>query len=760
MNLTQAPSTGFGQPARRRLPFGRFGWFLIVSLVSPSAATSDEGGRKPIPPPATIASLPPDGGLEFNRLVFEKSPYLLQHAGNPVDWYPWGEAAFARARAEDKPIFLSIGYSTCHWCHVMERESFEDAEVAALMNKDFVSIKVDREERPDVDHIYMTVTQALTGSGGWPMTVILTPDRKPFFAGTYFPKRGRFGRAGMMELLPALAEAWKTRRTEIERSAEEIAGSLRALNARLARSAGDEPLNELTLRRGFHQLRGSFDADRGGFGSAPKFPTPQNLMFLLRYARRTGDAEATAMVEKTLTEMRRGGLFDQVGFGFHRYSTDPDWLLPHFEKMLCDQAMLALAYLEAYQATGAAPFAETARQTLDYVLRDMVGPEGGFYSAEDADSEGEEGKFYLWSVDEVTNLLGPETGSLFARVYQFEPEGNFRDQATGQRTGSNIPHLRRSLGQWAAELDLSESDLGQRLESARRKLFDVRKGRIHPLKDDKVLTDWNGLMIAATARAGATLGEPRYAEAAARAADFVLARLRDDRGRLLKRYRQGEASLPAHLEDYAFLAWGLVELYETTFEVRYLRQAGGLVDHMLARFWDAEAGGFFLTAEDGEPLLVRPKEVYDGAIPSGNSVAALVLLRLARLTGRMELEDRAQALFRAFSGPVAANPAAHAFVLLALDFALGPTYEIVIAGRPEAEDTLALLAALRGRFIPNKAVLLRPEPADAPPIVDLAEFTRPQRALDGRAAAYVCRNFVCRAPTTEPEAMLAALAEP
>ncbi|MBI5155156.1 thioredoxin domain-containing protein, partial [Candidatus Poribacteria bacterium] len=561
--------------------------------------TSARQFRPAIPAPEVLATLPRDGGAGWNRLVFEQSPYLLQHAANPVDWFPWGTEAFERARREDKPVFLSVGYATCHWCHVMEHESFEDDAIASLMNEAFVCIKVDREERPDIDHVYMTVTQALTGSGGWPMTVVMTPDKEPFFAGTYFPKRGGYGRPGMTELIPALSNAWKSDRENILRSAAHITEVLAQMSGG---SPGGEPGADI-LDAAFQQFEESFDPAHGGFGSRPKFPVPHNLSFLLRYWYRTGEGRALEMVKHTLRAMRMGGVFDQIGFGFHRYSTDNEWLVPHFEKMLYDQALMAIACIETCRATGEEEFAQTTREIFTYILRDMTSPEGGFYCAEDADSEGIEGKFYLWTPDEVRRVLGKEEGELFCRTYQIVNGGNFRDEATGRKPGESIPHLRAATG-------TQDPALLARLEAAREKLFTERESRIHPLKDDKTLTDWNGLMIAALAKGAKALGSQEYLHAAARAADFVLGSLRREDGRLLKRYRQGHAGLPAHLEDYAVLAWGLLELYEAGFDPRHLRAAIELTDTMLEHFLDAGSGGLFLTADDGEKLLTRSKDIH------------------------------------------------------------------------------------------------------------------------------------------------------
>ncbi|MFW6162984.1 MAG: thioredoxin domain-containing protein [Planctomycetota bacterium] len=689
-----------------------------------------------------------------NRLADSKSPYLLQHADNPVDWYPWGEEAFAKAKKEDKPIFLSIGYSTCHWCHVMAHESFEDPEVARLMNEALVSIKVDREERPDIDNVYMTVCQMMTGSGGWPLTILMTPERKPFFAATYIPKTSRFGRTGMVELIPKIQELWETRRDDVVQSADQIVEHLRSSTGGQA----GEALDPSVLALAADQLAARFDATHGGFGGPPKFPTPHNLTFLLRHWKRAGDEQSLKMVEETLRAMRLGGVYDHVGFGFHRYSTDARWLVPHFEKMLYDQALLAMAYVEAFQATGKADYERTARQIFTYVLRDMTAPQGGFYSAEDADSEGVEGKFYVWTVAELREVLGGDDGDLAIRVFNATEDGNFIDEAHRRRTGTNILHLTKPLPELADDLGMDKDTLRERLEGIRRKLCERREKRVHPHKDDKVLTDWNGLMIAALAKGARAFGEPRYAEAATKAARFLLGTLRDADGRLLHRFRAGHVGVRAHLDDYAFLAWGLIELYEATFDVSHLAAAQELTDAMLDGFWDEEAGGFFFTADTAEGLLVRQKESYDGAVPSGNSVAMLVLLRLARITGRAEWEARAEAVGRAFASRVRRMPAAHTQLMAALDFAVGPSFEVVIAGQPGADDTEALLTALRTRFLPNKVVLLRPAGVEEPPIARIAPFVEAQTARDGRATAYVCRDQACREPTTKKDEMLNALA--
>ncbi len=703
-------------------------------------------------PLASAATAPPgEKSQHTNRLIHEKSPYLLQHAHNPVDWYPWGEEAFAKAKKENKPIFLSIGYSTCHWCHVMERESFEDPQVAKLMNGAFVAIKVDREERPDIDNVYMTVSQLLTGSGGWPLTILMTPDKKPFFAGTYIPKESRFGQTGMLELIPQVKKLWDTQHDKIAQSADKITAALQ--QASTGAAGGD--LDKSTLSAAYRQLAGSFDAQNGGFGTRPKFPTPHQLLFLLRYWKRSGDDKALTMVEKTLHAMRQGGIYDHVGFGFHRYSTDAEWLVPHFEKMLYDQALLAMAYTEAFQATGKAEYRQTAREILTYVLRDMTSPEGGFYSAEDADSEGIEGKFYLWTEPEIRRALGSDA-ELFIKAYGIEKGGNFEGEASGQQSGSNILHRTAALSQIAAASKLAVPDVAKRIEAARQKLFAVREKRVHPHKDDKILADWNGLMIAALAKAGRAFDEPRYTAAAQRAADFILQKLHKD-DRLLHRYRDGEAAITAHLDDYTFLVWGLLELYEADFEVRRLQTALDLNRHMIAHFWDEKSGGFYLTANDSEELLTRSKEIYDGAVPSGNSVAMWNLLRLSRMTGQVDLEAKAARLQRAFSSGIGQAPASYTQLLVALDFAIGPSYEVVIAGNSHAPDTKAMLRVLNTRFLPNKVVLLRPTEQAAPPITQLATFTQSQTGLKNKATAYVCLKGACRLPTSDINQMLSLL---
>ncbi len=620
----------------------------------------------------------------------------------------------------------------------MERESFEDEEVAAILNKSYVAIKVDREERPDIDHIYMSVCQAMTGHGGWPLTVLMTPEKKPFFAGTYFPKKSSRGMTGLVDILTQVAEIWEKQRDNVLLAGEEIVGAIQPrFDAKPEGKVGVDILD-----RAFKGLQGVFDRLYGGFGQAPKFPTPHNLTFLLRYWKRSGEKQALMMVEKTLESMYRGGIYDHIGYGFSRYSTDEKWLVPHFEKMLYDNALLAIAYTEAYQVTGKELYATLAKQIFTYILRDMTSPDGGFYSAEDADSEGEEGKFYVWSPGEIKAVLGERDGEVFCRFYNIIPEGNFE--------GRSIPNL--ILGKpekFAVELKMEKGEFIAYVESLRSKLFEAREQRVHPYKDDKILTSWNGLMIAALARGGAALGEPLYTRAAVRAVDFIYKKLRRTDGRLLARYRDGEPAFLAYLDDYAFMTWGLLELYETTFEAGYLRKAVELTRESLNLFWDVENGGFYFNGEDAEQLIARPKELYDGAIPSGNSVALLNLLRLARLTGDEELSEIAGKQINSFAAEVENHPTGYTFFLQGIDFYLGPTREVVIAGRPDADDTKVMLSAVRSQYNPQTVVIFHPEGATGKEIEALVPFVQEQRLANDRATAYVCHNYACQAPVND-----------
>jgi uncharacterized protein YyaL (SSP411 family) len=684
-----------------------------------------------------------------NHLINEKSPYLIQHAHNPVDWHPWSDETFAKAQAKNKPIFLSIGYATCHWCHVMEKESFEDKETAGYLNDTFICIKVDREERPDVDAVYMAACQMLTGSGGWPLSIFMTPAKKPFFAATYLPKNSRSGRAGLIDICGQVKKLWVDDYQKVETSAASIAASL---HRAFSFAAADEPDASL-LEQAYNQIKSGFDHRYGGFEPAPKFPTPHRLLFLLRCYHRKGDTNALDMVAKTLTAMRLGGIWDHVGFGFHRYSTDSRWLLPHFEKMLYDQAMISMAYLEAYQITKNPLFAETARDIFTYVLRDMTSPEGGFYSAEDADSEGEEGKFYVWTREEFQHVLKNVDLKEWETILRLSSEGNFLDEATRQKTGANIIHLTAPLEKWAQKAGVPEAELEAEWIRIRDQLYQAREQRVHPLKDDKILTDWNGLMIGALALGARILNEPEYETAARGAADFVLLKMKDARGRLYHRFRDGDLAVEANAGDYAFLIQGLLSLYQTTFDLKYAVQAQELQKEMTASFWDEDKGGFFSTSGDSIELPVRPKELYDGAIPSANSVALYNLLLLSRLTGDPQFEDRARDQIRAFAGTVNSQPSAFTYFLCALDFSLRPGEEIVITGDPQAANTRELLSALNLNYTPNKVAIVKTD-QNAEQLNKFAGYTDGLEVLNDRATAHICRDGSCTGSTTDTQTML------
>jgi len=683
----------------------------------------------------------------LNRLANEQSPYLLQHANNPVDWFPWGEEAFQKAKADNKPIFLSIGYSTCHWCHVMEHESFEDDSVAKLLNDWFVSIKVDREELPEIDHVYMSVCQAMTGSGGWPLTIIMTPQKQPFFAGTYIPKDGRGNRRGMLQLLPIVHDAWTNKRDQIMESVDQVQSFLDNNNAR---ELGNPP-EEKVLDKTYKDFVNRFDKAEGGFGKAPKFPSPHALLFLLRYYHLNDDQNALFMVESTLKNMRLGGIFDHIGYGFHRYSTDKKWLVPHFEKMLYDQAMLSMAYSETFQITHNEFYAKTAREIFTYVLRDMTSPAGGFYSAEDADSEGEEGKFYLWSDQEIKDILGEEDGLIFNTIFNVDSGGNFHDEVSGQQTGQNILHLEKRIKYIAEDMDLTPDVLDTWIAGWRQKLFDVRKKRIHPLKDDKILTDWNGLMIAALAKGSIALDEIDYANTAQKAVDFVLQELRSKDGRLLKRHRGGNSSLNAHLDDYAFMIWGLLELYEANFNTSNLTAAIELANIMVEDFWNEDAGGFYLGADNAEKLIVRAMTSYDGAIPSGNSVAVEIMNRLARITGNMDWADKAAKTLQTFERDLNRFPSSHAHMLSGHMFDLNAK-EVVVVG-DDNKETYDFIKSIRSSYQPHRILLHK----NGNNLASIASWTDAQVSLAGAPTAYVCKNFACNLPTSDIQQALKQL---
>jgi uncharacterized protein len=685
-----------------------------------------------------------------NRLASQKSPYLLQHAWNPVDWRPWGEDAFDEARREDKPIFLSIGYSTCHWCHVMERESFEDDEIAALLNRWFVPVKVDREERPDVDRVYMTAMQAMGMGGGWPLNVFLTPDLEPFFGGTYFPPRAAMGRPGLVEILPRVHEAWTTRRAELAQTGERVLEALAELN-RPARESS--PVGDL-IERAYVELERSHDPRNGGFGTQPKFPSTVNLDFLLHVAacnpgRREG---ALAMVLGQLDAMRAGGIHDHVGGGFHRYSTDPEWRVPHFEKMLYDQALIALAYLDAHQFAGRPIDAATARDVFSYVARDLTAPEGGFFSAEDADSEGEEGRFYVWRPAELIDALGPDEAAWVAARYGVGAEGNFEH-------GASILHEARSLDEVAQERGTTVADLEERWREARARLLAARSRRPRPHRDDKILTAWNGLMITALARGARVLAEPDYAERAARAAEFLWARVRDPQtGDLRRRWREGEASEAGQLDDSAYLALGLMELYAATFDPVWLERAIELTERQLSRFWDDAQGGFFESPDDPS-IRVRLKDGFDGAEMAGNSIAAWNLHRLGTLLARSDWLEKAARTFDYYARRLEPFASAMPRMLVAMDLQRSAPRHVVIAGDPSSEDARAMIREFDRRYLPDDLLLVVDAGARRERLANLAPFVAPLAAVAGGPTAYVCVNRACRLPTQDLRTFAAALDE-
>ena len=694
-----------------------------------------------------VSSQENDPKKGYNHLKNEKSPYLIQHADNPVDWYPWGDEAFKKAEKEDKPIFLSIGYSTCHWCHVMAHESFEDPEVAELINEVFVPVKVDREERPDVDRIYMDVCQIMTGTGGWPLTIIMTPDKKPFFAGTYFPKESRYGSTGLKDLILNVEEIWKENRKDVLNSGEQVFKALKDVSST---PRGGE-IEAKILEKTYDTLAKTFDYEYGGFGDFQKFPTPHNLMFLLRYWKRTGNKNAIHMVEKTLDSMYMGGIYDHLGFGFHRYSVDPGWVVPHFEKMLYDQALISMVYIEAFQATGNDEYKKIAEQIFKYVFRNMKSPEGGFYSAEDADTEGVEGKFYLWTKKEIFDALDPDEAELICKVFNVKEAGNFEDETIGEETGANILYLESSIGELAEGLGISRKKLEDKLETSRMKLFQNRETRVHPQKDDKILADWNGLMITSLAKAAQAFDDPKYSKAAEDAADFILDKMCKE-GRLFHRYRDNEAAIPGNLDDHAFMIWGLLELYEAVFNVKYLKKALKLNKILIEHFWDEKEGGFYFTANDTEHVLLWEKQTYDGALPSGNSVGMFNLIKLARITEDPELERRSVDLERAFSTQIKRAPIVHTHFMEAIDFKVGPSYEVVIVGDPEADDTKKMIQSIRSHFIPNKVFLLKDE--NVPEISEIAESLKYKEPIKGKATAYICTEGSCKSPSTDVREVL------
>ena len=681
-----------------------------------------------------------DDPKHTNRLIHETSPYLLQHAHNPVDWYPWGEEALKLAKSEQKPILLSIGYSACHWCHVMERESFENEEIAAIMNELFVNIKVDREERPDLDEIYMNAVQAMTRQGGWPMTVFLTPDLKPFYGGTYYPPEDRYGRPGFPKVMNAVAEAFNEKNEQVLEQAEQVTTQLSQISNLVDPQEHD--LTEELMNKAFQHYRSQFDAQYGGFGNAPKFPPSMGLPFLLRYWHHSDNANALEMVETTLQKMARGGIYDQLGGGFHRYSTDEHWLVPHFEKMLYDNAQLVVAYFEAYQATQNTFYRDIGTETLDYVLREMYDAEdGGFYSTQDADSEGVEGKFFVWEPYDVEDIIGEKNAEIFCEYYDITPQGNFE--------GENILHVQTPQDIFARKLGMDIDELEALLADGRQRLFEERENRIKPGLDDKILTSWNGIMMRGMAMGYQLTGKPEYLNACEKSAEFVLTTLSQDNGLLLRTYRAGKSHLNAYLEDYSYFIAGLIALYEASFEPRWLTEAARLAHLMIDQFGDEEGNGFFFTGKAHETLIVQSKSAYDGATPSGASMAIHSLLRLAKHLDNQEFYDKAVETLKLYFHQMDVMPSGSGQLLCELAFLLSTPKEVAIIGKKEDAKTGEMLSALHGMYLPNKIVALAAstEVTTLPLLVNKSQ-------IDNNTTAYICEDYVCKTPTTSVDMFL------
>ena len=742
---------------KKRLRFVFWSFFLVLTASVFMVVAQKEAERKSKPRHEMKTE---SGEYKYtNRLVSEKSPYLLQHAHNPVDWYPWGEEAFEKARKENKPIFLSIGYSTCHWCHVMEHESFEDPETAKIMNEHFVCIKVDREERPDVDRVYMTFVQATTGGGGWPMSVWMTPDLKPFFGGTYFPPEDRWGQMGFSKLLNRISEGWQEDRERMITASEQVTRQLQEHVARV--SAASVALEVSILEKGFEQIKSSYEPRYGGFGDAPKFPRPVSMNLMLRYYARTGSQDALDMTLFTLRKMADGGIHDHLGGGFHRYSTDTRWHVPHFEKMLYDQAQLVWSYLEAFQITKDPSFADITHGILRYVLRDMTGQDGQFYSAEDADSplpdkpeEQAEGAFYVWEKKETEAALDKDTAGIFNYYYGVEKGGNVQSDPHGEFPEKNVLIVSRTLAETAKRFDVTEAVVNQRLAEARQKLFELRGKRPRPHLDDKTLTSWNGLMISAFARAYQVLGNAEYLDVAKKATGFIRKNLyRDSDGVLLRRHRAGSSEIDGYVDDYAFLIQALIDLYEASFDISYLTWAIDLQRKQNSLFGDAEHGGYFSTTGKDPTVLLRMKEDYDGAEPSPNSIAALNLLRLAQMTDDKDFRELANKVLLVFSNRLQQVPSAMPQMLVALDFQLSKPKQVVIAGKLGDPGTGSMLKAAHARFLPNKILLLADGGVGQETLGRSLEFLKGVNMIDSKATAYICENYVCQLPTSDLKVM-------
>ena len=686
-----------------------------------------------------------DSPKHTNRLIHETSPYLLQHAHNPVDWYPWGEEALELSKREQKPILLSIGYSACHWCHVMERESFENEEIATIMNDLFVNIKVDREERPDLDEIYMNAVQVMTRHGGWPMTVFLTPELKPFYGGTYYPPEDRYGRPGFPKVMEAVAEAYNEKNAQVLEQADQITSQLNQMSNLVDPHA--QELTEEIMTKAFHHYRSQFDSQYGGFGNAPKFPPSMGLPFLMRYWHHSGNDTALEMVELTLQKMARGGMYDQLGGGFHRYSTDERWLVPHFEKMLYDNAQLVVSYFEAYQATQNTFYLDIATETLDYVLREMYDAEnGGFYSTQDADSEGVEGKFFVWEPTDVEDIIGEENAEIFCEYYDITPHGNFE--------GENILHVQTPTDIFARKIGTDIEELETLLADCRQKLFDEREKRIKPGLDDKILTSWNGIMIRGMAMGYQLTGKPEYLTACEKSAEFVLTTLTQENGLLLRTYRAGKSHLNAYLEDYSYFITGLIALYEASFEPRWLSEAERLAHSMIDQFGDQSGDGFFFTGKAHETLIVQSKSAYDGATPSGASMAIHSLLRLAKHLDKSEFHDKAVETLKLYFNQMDVMPSGSGQLLCELAFLLSTSKEIAIIGEKEDTQTERMLTALHNIYLPNKVIALSDSIED-----NTLPLLANRSQIDNTTTAYVCEDYVCKTPTTDVDAFLQLLSE-
>jgi len=706
-----------------------------------------------------------DEGHTPNRLLNEKSPYLLQHAFNPVDWYPWGDEAFDKARKENKPIFLSIGYSTCYWCHVMEREVFEVEDIAAIMNDMFISIKVDREERPDVDRIYMQALQMMTGSGGWPMSIFMTPDLKPFWGGTYLPPDSQYGRPGFVDIMTKINELWNENRGQLTQSADKL---YEILSDRTTTDEFSSQPYSNFLDAAFDIFRNSFDSENGGFGQAPKFPRTSTFNFMFRYAVRTGDDSAKDMTLYTLRKISEGGIHDHLGGGFHRYSTDERWHVPHFEKMLYDQGQLIISYLEAFQITGDEVYSTVAKEAINYVLRNMTDADGGFYSAEDAESAPDaahpedkvEGAFYAWTSDEIIEVLGKEEADLFSYHYNTKVDGNVLQDPHGDFVNKNVLFISHNFKETAENFDLPLNKVIDRLTGSRQKLFLAREKRVNPHLDDKILVSWNGFMISALAKAYEIFGEKEYLDAAQKSANFIIDKMYDPKTKtLLRRYRDGEAGIEGNLSDYALFVTSLIDLYEASFRIEWLEMASELNDRTIDLFYDSENGAFFDTPEGSQNLIVRMRDDYDGAEPTGNSIAVMNLLRLSQMLDKKDLREKADKTFKYFSSALERAPHALPQMLSAIEFSLVKPKQIIIAGEAEGEDTKKLLKRLHTDFIPNKVVMLADSENSTNFLSDNLEIIKSMRPISGIATAYVCENYACKLPTNDLDVFASLLTD-